>query len=970
MTMNQMTKRTILLTFLAAILSFAFAPAASAEFGFETVDGELVSPDGSAATQAGAHPLAGSLTFRFNSHPESIPVLGPAQVPDGDFKDLSVELPPGLVGNPTVTPSRCTLPELVMKANFADCPLNAMIGYVSIKTALGGEENKPLYNMVPGPGQPAQFGFQVLGAPVLLAPKLRSDGDYGLTIDLADVEQAAPIVAAKTVLWGVPADPVHDIERCAHPSKEDPPRCTGNGEGENFFGESMPHSAGVEPVAFIRNPTACTPPGIGLETRLRADSWQDPGVFTSASFFSHLPAPEQETQVGPTGCRYVPFNPTMTATPTSHQAETSSGLSVSVKVPTTGLLNPTGIGQSDIKKTVVRLPEGVSINPAQGEGLGVCSPAQYESEELSFSPDPQSGCPGSSKIGTVKIETPLLERAVEGAVYVAEPDNPATAKPGAENPFDSLVALYIVAKNPQRGVMVKLAGKVEPDERTGQLVATFDEIPQLPVASFDLHFREGVRSPLSTPRNCGTYTTVAEFTPWSDPSRVIKSVSSFEITAGVGGSGCPAGSAPFNPKLSTGTLNNNALSYSPFVVRMSREDGEQEITNFSTVLPPGLSAKLAGIPRCSDADLAATARAPGRATIDGSICPAASQVGHVTVGYGVGSVQTHATGKVFLAGPYHGAPISIATVAPAVVGPFDLGTIVVRSAFQVNPETAEVELDSRASDPIPHILKGLELHLRDIRVYMDHPEFTFNPTSCDPMRVGAFLSGSGDDLLSSADDTSVDVSNRFQAANCSLLPFKPKLSFRMKGGTHRGDFPALRTTLRARKGDANIGRAVVTLPHSEFLEQGHIGTICTRVQFAADQCPAASVYGHVRAITPLLDQPLEGPVYLRSSSHVLPDLVAKLQGEIDVNVVGRIDSFHGGIRTTFATIPDTPVSKFTLSMQGGKKGLLVNSRNLCRQPGRADVHFVGQNGKVERLHPLLHDGCPRHKPHRRHPSGH
>ncbi len=618
-----------------------------------------------------------------------------------------------------------------------------------------------------------------------------------------------------------------------------------------------------------------------------------------------------------------------------------------VEIPNPGFDNAHGIASSDIKAIKVALPEGMTINPSQGEGLGVCTSAQYASETLKS--DPGTGCPSTSKIGTVEVRSPALAETLEGSVLVAKP---------FDNPSNSLIGLYIVIKNPERGVMVKLAGKVDPNAQTSQIVTTFDDIPQLPFSSFDLHFREGVRAPLATPKTCGKYTTQAEFTPWSNPSKPLLTSTSFEITHGVGGSACPAGgTAPFHPQLQAGALNPSALAFTPVTVRMTREDGEQEITSFSADLPPGLGAKLAGVPKCSDAALTATALDSGSNEISNPICPAASQVGRVTVGYGVGSVQTHATGRIFLAGPYHGAPISIATVAPAVLGPIDLGTIVQRSAFRVDPETAQVHVDSKASDPIPHILKGLELHLRDIRVYMDRPNFTINPTNCNPMSFGAQLSGSGADFASSADDVSVGVANPFQVANCSLLGFKPKLSFKLKGGTHRSDHPALTAMLTPRPGDANIGKAVVALPHSEFLDNAHIKTICTRAQFASNTCPDASIYGYAKAVSPLLDEPIEGPVYLRSSSNPLPDLVAKLQGEINVNAVGRIDSVNEGIRTTFDTVPDTPVTKFTLSMQGGKKGLFVNSRNLCLHPARADVKFTGQNGKTEHLRPLMQDSC-------------
>jgi hypothetical protein len=860
----------------------------------------------------------------------SLPVLGglfgKVFAPTEQLKDGVSHLPPGLIGNPQAFPD-CTFAELALLrqgTTIPNCPLDSQVG-VYKGTFAGSGVEVPIYNVEPAVGYPARLGFNYLGVPIQLLANLRRD-DYGLDIESLKTNTTLVITGARFDMWGAPAESTNDGFRGD---------CLGtNGTNNGSSGNLCPTNALRR--SFLRTPTQCT--GAPLEVGFSGSTYQHPDVINHAT--SAMPSV--------VGCDQIPFDPSIAVQPTSQSAETPAGLLVRLNVPNPGFGNPKGLTDSDIKTVKVSLPEGVTINPSQGEGLGVCTPGQYASEELSFHPAPGTGCPGTSKIGSVSAKTPLLEETLEGSVFIAKP---------FDNPFDSLVALYIVIKNPERGIIIKLAGEVKPDERTGQLVTTFDGLPQVPVDSFDLKFREGVRSPLATPRACGTYTTEAEFTPWANPDETLISKSSFEITSGVGGGRCPSGSAPFEPELSAGSINNNALSFSPFNLRMIREDGEQEITRFSADLPPGLAAKLAGVSKCSEADLRATAASSGFSAIEGSICSSKSQVGRVTAGYGVGSVQTRATGKVFLAGPYQGAPVSIATVIPAVVGPFDLGTVVQRSAFTVDPETAEVHVDSRASDPIPHILEGFELHLRDIRVYMDRPGFTFNPTSCDRSRVGAFLDGSGTNFFSSADDPRVDVTNPFQVANCSLLPFKPKLSFKLKGGTKRGDFPALQSTLKARPGDANLSKVVVALPKSQFLEQGHIGTVCTRVQFAQNNCPAKSIYGSAAATTPLLDERLKGPVYLRSSNNQLPDLVIALRGEIAVNAVARIDSVNGGIRSTFDTIPDTPLDTFTLRMKGGKKGLLVNSRNLCLKPARADVRLTGQNGKVLKAKPKMGVKC-------------
>jgi hypothetical protein len=322
----------------------------------------------------------------------------------------------------------------------------------------------------------------------------------------------------------------------------------------------------------------------------------------------------------------------------------------------------------------------------------------------------------------------------------------------------------------------------------------------------------------------------------------------------------------------------------------------------------------------------------------------------VDVGAGAGPTPYYTQGRAYLAGPYKGAPLSLAIVTPATAGPYDLGTVMVRTALYVDPETTRIHA---VSDPIPQILQGIPLDVRSIALKMSRPSFTLNPTSCDPMAVtGSATSPFG---------SSASLSNPFQVGGCSSLAFKPKLSLKLSGGTKRSQNPALKAVLRMPAGGANIAKASVALPHSEFLDQAHIKTICTRVQFAAAQCPPGSVYGKATAISPLLGQPLSGPVYLRSSSNPLPDLVADLNGQIHVVLVGRIDSIKGGIRNSFEAVPDAPVSKFVLEMQGGKKGLLENSTNLCKSVNKATVLFVGLNGKTAVSKPALQVKCPKGK---------
>ncbi len=764
---------------------------------------------------------------------------------------------------------------------------------------------------------------------------------------MSNISQVVQFLSSTVTIWGTPGDPRHDDARgwaCLYRSGE--------------FGPCE-RPLGLGEPAFLRMPVSCASP---LDFGISLEPWNVPigSVVDSAS--SQSPSL--------LGCNSVPFDPSIAAAATSKAAASPTGLSFDLEMPNHGLLNKDGIGEGQAKKVEVTLPEGMTVNPSQGEGLVGCSPAEYARETADSKP--REGCPDASKIGTVQIATPLLEEGLKGSLYVASP---------YDNPFGSLIALYMVAKIPERGVLIKQAGRVDPNPITGQLTTTFDDVPQLPFSSFHLEFRPGGRAPLVTPPACGEYEVVARFTPWSAqdpdnpaPNQIITRTSTFTVERGVDGGACPGGGTPpFHPGLLAGTINNAAGHYSPFNVRLTRTDGEQEFTNFSIKLPPGVVGKLAGIPFCSDAAIVAAKRRTGPTggaeELTSPSCPAASQVGRTLVGAGVGSLLTHVPGKLYMAGPYNGSSLSIVAITAAKVGPFDLGTVVVREALRINPETAEVFVDATGSDPIPHIVQGIPVHARDIRVYVDRSEFVLNPTSCDPTSTASTVLGSGLDFGSAADDSPVTVTTPFQAADCAALPFKPKLSMRLLGGTSRGANPKLRATLQMNGiGEAAIARASVVLPRSEFLDQSHIRTVCTRVQFNAgegngSQCPREAIYGYARAWTPILDEPVEGPVFLRSSSHQLPDLVAALRGsQINVNLVGRVDSFgKGRIRTTFETVPDAPVSKFVLEMQGGKKGLLQNSTDICIGRHLARAAFTGQNGKARTLHPQLKGDCGRGK---------
>jgi hypothetical protein len=902
----------------------------AASFGFLPGETGLAAPftaaDGAAATQAGSHPDQLAVNLGFPSK-QSNPVFATGAEA---VRDIATDLPPGTILNPNSTAALCSEAELITH----NCPTASQVGSVTTTVVFAGNqvgsEAAAIYNMPAVPGTPATFGFDAVPVARLfihIQGALRSDGDYGLSGISREIFARGPnpVLGLQLHFWGDPSSSSHDSLRPC---------------GE-VGGQSCAEIEETK-TALLTTPVQCS--GQQTVTRARADSWEHKGVFKSTSYKS---ADLAGTPVAMSGCNQLQYEPSIEAKPTTSLADSPSGLDVDIHQPTNE--DPGGISPAMMKDLRLVLPKGMSVNPSSADGLGACTEAQAHVHSLI-----PGECPADSKLGPAEVITPLLDHPVTGALYLAQP---------LENPTGSLIALYLELSDPSTGTVSNLAGKVEADPQTGQLTTVFEENPQLPIEDIKTHLFTGPRAALRTPAACGTYSPRADMTPWSAPQTAVAHPSdSFAIQANPNGGACPAqGQAlPQSFSFTAGTLDLQAGAYTPFVFKLSRQDDTQEVQKVDTTLPPGLTAKLAGVPYCPEAGIArAQSRSKPNEGIlerDDPSCPASSKVGTVDVAAGAGITPLHTLGNAYLAGPYKGAPLSLVVITPAIAGPFDLGTVVVRIALHVDPETAKV---TATSDPLPHILYGIPLDIRRIAFELTKNQFALNPTSCDPMSITG--------TLTSTTGTASPLAVPFQVGGCSALGFKPKLAIRLKGGTTRGAHPALtaNVTYPSTGKYANIKTAQVTLPHSEFLDQAHIGTVCTRVQFAANACPAKSVYGKATATTPILGAPLSGPVYLRSSSHELPDLVVDLHGQVDVVVVGRIDSVNGGIRTTFESVPDAPVSKFTLQMQGGKKGLLVNSTNLCRHPkaSRGISLMEAQNGKVADTEPALANSCKKAKRH-------
>lgn len=927
--------------------------------GFGFLDGaegfavKALADGGSPATRAGEHPY--SLDFHvglrqggaFEDQP-GVPFA------DGDIRDLRIEMPPGLIVNPSAL-EKCTLDQFhtprqspfETSLSGESCPDKAQVGTVEVKTSLGGGTTRRfgLFNLKPAPGVAAQLGFSPFGTPVVLDGGLQAnaDGSYVLTLEAEEIPQALDLHGIDVSLWGIPWAVSHNGERG---------NCLNQAEPEFPWAKCSTGSASVfPPKAYLTLPTACSGP---LFFDATASSWQQLSQV-EAETINRTSAGDE----APMTCKNLVFAPKPSGLLNDSKASSPSGYNFRLSEDLSPLTDPALLGRPSVKKAVVSLPPGVSVNPSAGAGLSTCSPAQYAGESV-FSRQGEN-CPNASKLGDFEVVSPLFEGRFDGSIYLASPH---------DNPFGTLVAVYLVARLPERGLIVKLAGRIDPDPGTGNLVATFDGLPQLPYTDLDLTFRTGQRAFLVTPPACGAATTSIETTPWAlalSPGKTtvgdftpLRTTTSTQITSGIGGGPCPSGAPPFNPSVIAGGVNSNVNSYTPYFVHITRQDTEQEITSYSLVLPEGITGKLAGIPFCPDAAIEAARHRSGAAEEQSPSCPAASEVGHVETGYGVGNSLTYTTGRIYLAGPYNNQPLSLVVINPATVGPFDVGTVVIRSAFSVNPRTAQLQIERSASDRIPHILSGIPLHLRDIRIHMDRFEFTHNPSSCASGNLISTLTGAGANFTSEADDSTSTSSRHFQLLNCRTLGFRPKLGIQLRGPTRRGAYPELRATFAARgQGDTNLKEIKVSLPRSQFLAQNHIKAICTKVQFAREQCPANSAYGRAIAYTPLFDEPLTGNVYLRSSQTKLPDLVASLRaGEIRIVLEGEIGpTKQGGISAFFRGLPDQPVDRFVMILNGGRRGLLQNSADVCRVPPEATVQALGQTNLGRRFRTVLRGQC-------------
>jgi hypothetical protein len=897
-------------------------------------------------TQAGSHPFDMTTNFRMN--------LDSQENVSGEqyTKDISVDLTPGFAGSIVSVP-QCPMYDLAERPNGASavgCPTSSQVGVAEVYFGLGGYFTfpgfVPVYNMVPSDGGTAELAFPVINVVQPIIVGVRTDGDYGVVSQTTNITQYVSFAGLAITLWGVPADPRHDPQRFL-PANGVACLCFEHTPG-NEKGEPLADSAPA--TAFLTNPTKCGP-AEEYEATFIGDSWVHPGRFNLLDGRPDLSDPNWATartsmyKAGITGCDRLTFKPSVKVTPDTSKADSPSGYSIGLQVPQSTA--PRDLATPALKDAVATLPQGLAISPGAADGLQACTdnpadPPGSPGNQIGLGSDAQPACPHASQVGTVTLATPLLPDLLQGEVYLS-----------ADHSGDTY-AVFIVIRGD--GLLVKLKSTVVANPVTGQLTATFANNPELPFSDFTLYFYGGPRAVFVNPAECGPATTTLDLTPWaSGPGGLGDATpsSSFEVSFDGNGAPCPS-PQPFAPSFTAGTTSIQAGGFSPLTATFSRSDSDQEVDHVQVTTPPGLLGTLANVPLCPEPQASA------------GTCSAASQIGHVTVGAGSGAaplylpVPGQPPNPVYVTGPYRGAPFGLTFVVPAIAGPYNLGTVVVRAAINVNPTTAALTV---TSDPLPTIIDGIPVQVKTVNVVIDRPDFIFNPTNCSPQSIGG--------SVTSLQGSTATLSSPFQVTGCGDLGFKPEFKVSTSGHTSRSKGASIDARLSFPRGalgtQANIAKVKVNLPKQLPSRLTTLQKACPAATFEADpaRCPSGSVIGVVKAVTPALPVGLTGPVYFVShGGEAFPDLIIVLQGDgVRVDLTGSTFISKAGITsTTFKTVPDVPVSSFELYLPEGPDSALAANGNLCTSKLAMPTAFTAQNGDV--IHestPIAVTGCPKAK---------
>jgi hypothetical protein len=866
-------------------------------------------------------------TNEAGGHPDirtSFSLADPAgpQVP----REVEVQMPEGIFGNPGAV-TKCPTGKFARN----ECEPGSQVGVITIRAAYEGDPEHlmgtaPIYNLKPGAvSETALLGFVVPTAniPIQIPVTVRTGSDYGLDFNVSGISQQVPIASVSFEVWGSPASNAHNTERFPTGTPGNPPGCSGLLTTGCI---KAPYPEAGEPlVPFVDAPSNCT--GMPLPVRLSVHTYQDPANASTA-----------ETTLEPiVNCERQRFDPSLKTALTNQEADSPSGLDISVG---SAQFLSSAPSPSSIRSASVILPEGFSINPDAADGQSACTDAQ-----AGFGTEAPSSCPDNSKVGTVEVITPALEGPLVGSLYIGEP------LPGNQ------YRVFMIFEG--FGLFAKIAAEFHPDPLTGQLTMSLPSLPQVPFESFNLHLFASDRGLIATADNCAIYSDSAALQPWNPTLAPQTTQGVLSITSGPNGSGCPGVRRPFTPHLAAGTSNPVAGAFSDFHLKLDREDGDQLLGDLDFTMPPGLTASLRGLGYCPESAILAAAANTGRAEQANPSCPASSQIGTTNVEAGPGDHPFNAVGRMYLSGPFKGAPLSLAAITPALAGPYDYGVVVVRVAINVDPTDAHV---IAASDKVPTIIGGIPIRLRSIQVNLERPNFMINPTNCNPFSVVSH--GIGDE------GTSVAFSSPFQVINCKTLPFKPHMTITQHGGSARAKDPVVEFDLHTRGGDANIKSAAVTLPKAFAVDQRHLSNICSKSELASKHCVGKAAIGTVSVQTPLLEKPLSGLAYAVSGYGKLPHLAFILAGQVTVIPEAKTTSVEGGhLKTVVPIVPDVPIGHFHLALYGGERGYLTNTKSLCSGRIVTKVEYVGQNGKVRTERVAAKTKCGGKKKAKKKPSG-
>jgi hypothetical protein len=868
----------------AAALLLAAATPAHAAFGVDQGNftaGVFASDGTTPVTHAGAHPYEGVTEFTFNKAP-------PFNTPDGNVKNIRVDLPPGLISNPQST-VQCK------DSEYPSCPAASQLGTeeITVVALIGLAQTTfkvPIYNMQPAAGEVSDFAFRI---PILaertdIIGGVSDTTDAGLFFTIANVTNASPvssILSSKLTFWGIPSSDAHKAER----GESCLPLCTGGNQAVTQTNRP-----------FLSLPTECAGP---QRTTLTVDSWE--GAHDTATY---------DTPVGADHCDDLPFDPGITVTPGTTQADEPTGATVDLHVPQSD--DADTYATAHVKDVAVTLPDGMTINPAAANGLQGCTDEQFGRGTHNA-----IACPAASAVGTTQIQTPVLPGALTGTVYLGQPL--------AGDPF----RLFVEAHG--FGLSIRLIGSVAATPQTGRLTATFANTPQVPFEHFILTFNGGPNATLATPLQCGTATTTSELKPYSGQPAATPA-STFTVDGDGSGGACPP-TPPFNLGFAAGTQDTQAAAFSPFTVTVTRDDRQQFLSRLSVRQPAGMLGVLSSVPLCGESDAA------------NGTCPEASRVGTSNVKSGAGPQPFALSGPVYLTGPYNGAPFGLSIAIRAVAGPFDLGTVVVRAAIHVDPADSHLTIDA---DPLPQILQGIPLRLREVSVVVDRPGFIFNPSTCNPLAIHG--------TLTAVDGTVQEADAPFQATGCAGLPFSPKLSATADGKTSQASGAGFKVTLTQPAGQANVKSVSVQLPKRFTARGTTVQSACPEATFAASAASCANArVGTVHAVTPLLSGPLDGPVYLVAHSTGLPTLEALMQGQgLNIDLSGTVTFGANGITSAFNAVPDVPITSFVLDLPKGPHSALSATKGLCGGGLTMPATIAGQNGAtLQSKVPISVTGC-------------